>query len=157
MRVDALPDFDRHGSKLISTDLRALPRAELGRIGSCFLLRVWLSSKSDLLLSAFPVQHRGSSPWALFSPSAVSCRPGSHDGSLAITPNAARWRRGPLEIGGEMGQVWIAAPFADEKCSYLQHKFWRPWSKLSSLSHSKRSRGWPLGRVGKNHLLDGGP
>lgn len=34
--VDAELDFDRHGGKLISTDLRVFPRADLGRISSCF-------------------------------------------------------------------------------------------------------------------------
>lgn len=34
MRVDALPDVD--GSKLISTDLRVLPRADLGQSACVF-------------------------------------------------------------------------------------------------------------------------
>lgn len=142
MWVDALPDFDRHGSKLISTDLRVLPHADLGRISSGFC---WGCGWAPRALCSSPHsslstdQQAGSSHWVLFRLSAVSCRPGSHDRSLAIKPNAARWRREPLEIGGEMGQVWISTPLLLMKSgSYLQHKLGSYCRKLSFLSHYKR-------------------
>lgn len=122
------------------------------------LLRVWLCSKSDLLLSACLAQHRSATRQqplgSVQSVFCISCRPGSHDGSLALKPNAAGWRREPLEIGGEMGQVWISTPFADEKCFLFTTnngdavESCHLW--VITRGCTGHTGGWPLSRAGKS-------
>lgn len=67
------------------------------------------------------------------------CRPGSHDGSLAIKPNAACWRHeGPLRLEEKWVKCGSRPLLLMRSGSYLQRKWCRCCRKWSSVRRYKR-------------------
>lgn len=182
MRVDALPDFD--GGKLISTDLRVLPRADLGQISLCFCWGCGWAPRERFNPLRIPLSARGcdqaaEKPATGFWSDQCCFVQTWQPWWVAPRLNATRRSRNLLEIEGQMGQVWISTPFCCTPTSRLtpqEVKTGSTWSIIlgaevidvtSYLQHKLCSYRWkschcwvtgvgPLGTVWRNLLLNGG-